>query len=173
MSLFDIIQTVVPGGRLSCDYGLRKAPIRGVKQSWQREFLRDILEFHGGIDISAPLGTPILMKGFPFALLTAGENHPIYGNFAVFETSDKYIINCWHLQNPIQNFNLLRVGSSGASTGPHLHFQVRSKNMPAGTHIDPIYWLDSYVNKSSIPTPGINQRIDNIGKQKKIWELLA
>lgn len=85
---------------------------------------------HGGIDIRATAGTPVVS---PVAgtVIFSGQRGG-YGNFVSVRGTDGYVHNFAHLQGynvqagaPIQAGQQLgRVGSTGNSTGPHLHYEV-------------------------------------------------
>lgn len=85
---------------------------------------------HGGIDIAATTGTPVVS---PVAgtVIFSGQRGG-YGNFVSVRGTDGYVHNFAHLQGynvqagaPIQAGQQLgRVGSTGNSTGPHLHYEV-------------------------------------------------
>ena len=106
-------------GRISSNFGLRSDPFSGEEK------------FHSGIDIAAPSGQAIypIRKGrVIFSGLTQG-----YGNTVVIDHGDGYIAKYGHnLTNlvavgdnvePDQVIAL--VGSTGKSTGPHLHFEIQ------------------------------------------------
>ncbi|MDK2885488.1 MAG: hypothetical protein PWP54_46 [Thermosipho sp. (in: thermotogales)] len=120
-------------GRLTSTYGMREHPIYHK------------VSFHTGIDLAAPEGTPIFSatKG---VVELAGP----YGGYglAVIVRYGKYEIVYGHLSKvcvykgqTISEGELIgRVGSTGVSTGPHLHFEVRIN----GNHTNPIVFLPSY-----------------------------
>nr|WP_221236852.1 M23 family metallopeptidase [Thermosipho japonicus] len=120
-------------GKISSTYGWRVHPIYHRKS------------FHTGIDIAAPEGTPIF-SATNGVVTHAGE----YGGYglAVIVKYGNYEIVYGHMSKvsvykgqTIKKGELLgRVGSTGISTGPHLHFEVRIN----GKHTNPVAFLPSY-----------------------------
>jgi murein DD-endopeptidase MepM/ murein hydrolase activator NlpD len=114
---------------LASGFGVRAHPLN-----------RKIVRHHGGVDLAAPKGSHVrvVMDGrVVFAGVYAG-----YGKLVTVEHHDGRTTLYGHLSeilvNPGQKVaagDLLgRVGSTGASTGSHLHFELRSNNQV----IDPI-----------------------------------
>ena len=99
-------------------------------------FVRGFYAGHSGIDIAAPTGTPILAaNGGP--ILYAGWNSWGYGNTVVighgpFSTlyghMSSLAARCgdWVAAGQVIGY----VGSTGNSSGPHLHFEIRARNVP-------------------------------------------
>ncbi len=114
--------------RWSSPYGYRIDPIAGVKS------------FHTGTDLACPTGTPILavMSG---KVTTTGVNR-VYGNYVIIDHGNGYQTLYAHMSKIIaskgqwvsQGTRIGLVGSTGYSTGPHLHFTVY-KN---GKLVDPM-----------------------------------
>ena len=114
--------------RWSSSYGKRIDPIGGVSS------------FHTGTDMACPTGTPIYaaMSG---TIATAGVSR-VYGNYVIIEHGNGYQTLYAHMSKIIatkgqwvsQGTKIGLVGSTGYSTGPHLHFTVY-KN---GKMIDPM-----------------------------------
>lgn len=106
-------------GRTSSRFGSRRDPIHGHERH------------HAGLDIAAPTGTPIraVMSG---TVVSAGERGG-YGNTVVVEHSDGsrgLYAHCSRLdvaagQRIRAGQPIAAVGSTGRSTGPHLHFELR------------------------------------------------
>lgn len=99
-------------------------------------FVRGFYAGHSGIDIAAPTGTPILAaNGGP--VLYAGWNSWGYGNTVVighgpFSTlyghMNSLAVRCGNVVAAGQVIGY--VGSTGNSSGPHLHFEIRYRNEP-------------------------------------------
>lgn len=110
----------LPQGIVTSDFGLRTSPISGKKH------------FHGGIDIAAPHGTDVLACKNGIVLQTGYDD--VYGNFIVINHDEKNQSLYAHLSEILIKTNdyvssgklIGRVGSTGASTGPHLHFEIRN-----------------------------------------------
>src|SRR5207247_3917566 len=95
---------------------------------------------HDGIDFRAPEGTPVGAAGRGVVEF-AGWNSGGYGNLVVvkhrlgFETWYAHLsrIAAWPGRYVVGHSRIGYVGSTGRSTGPHLHFEVRHHGIP----IDP------------------------------------
>jgi murein DD-endopeptidase MepM/ murein hydrolase activator NlpD len=114
--------------RVSSGYGMRFHPISGVQKA------------HLGIDYAAPTGTPVRTIGdgvVSFAGVQRG-----YGNVIEITHKNQQSTLYAHLsridvrtgQKLSQGDFIGAVGSTGASTGPHLHFEFRDR----GVHLDPL-----------------------------------
>lgn len=120
-------------GRLTASFGSSPDPFKKGKD-------RD----HKGIDLAAPLGTPIFApaEGTVVAATDIYDNKPKYGKVVVIKTAGNVKTLFAHLDNynvkegdQIQAGTLLAtVGQSGVSTGPHLHMETTVK----GTRVDPL-----------------------------------
>jgi murein DD-endopeptidase MepM/ murein hydrolase activator NlpD len=117
--------------RISSPFGWRTHPIYHVRK------------FHYGIDIAAPSGSTIVAAGSG-TVISAGYNGG-YGNFTMIDHGNG-LVSCYAHQSKIlvsrgQHVSagsaIGRVGSTGASTGPHLHFEVRVN----GTAKNPMSYL--------------------------------
>jgi murein DD-endopeptidase MepM/ murein hydrolase activator NlpD len=115
------LRTILPGDRnvrVSSDFGLRKDPISGDRK------------FHDGLDIPAPVGTEIHPVK-PGTVKFSGEQAG-YGNVVIIDHGDgfvsKYAHNAANLVSTGDSVSpatvIATVGSTGRSTGPHVHFEV-------------------------------------------------
>src|SRR5699024_6545282 len=124
-------------------FGPRTHPITGEEES-----------FHTGADFSAPDGTPILAAAD--GTVTVSEFSGGYGGLVLIEhTIDGQTVatayaHSWehgiHVaagDRVTAGQHIADVGSSGMSTGPHLHFEVRDGGTD-GEHIDPAAWLNRH-----------------------------
>jgi murein DD-endopeptidase MepM/ murein hydrolase activator NlpD len=112
---------------ISSDYGLRHDPFTGD------------MKFHYGLDIPASEGTYIhpARKG---TVIFSGEQ-PGYGNVVIIDHKDGFLTKYAHnLSNLVQQGQevdkgsvIAQVGSTGKSTGSHMHFEV----LYNGEHVDP------------------------------------
>jgi len=117
--------------RVSSPFGIRIHPKLGTRR------------MHTGIDIPANLGTPIYptSDGTVISAKWGGG----YGNLVIINHGNNtqtyyahlHEINVTRGQEVTRDEPLGLVGSTGVSTGPHLHFEVRLHNNP----IDPEPWL--------------------------------
>lgn len=109
---------------ITCPFGNRIHPITGLPQ------------FHTGNDIGAPRNTPIhAARGGVVIISTYGNS---YGNYVVVDHGDGYSTLYAHMnsravsegQTVKQGQVLGYVGTTGSSTGNHLHFEVRRNGTP-------------------------------------------
>lgn len=126
-------------GKISSYYGWREHPI-------YKERL-----FHTGIDIAVPYGTPIYAAAAGVVEYSGWSEG--YGNLVIIRHRDNsqtyYGHNLKLLVRKDEQVKQGKViafsGNSGASTGPHLHFEIRIDNR----HVDPLRYLDSnYLNRN-------------------------
>lgn len=118
-------------GAISSPFGYREHPIYGY------------VSFHTGIDISADHGLP-LHPAQAGTVIDAGY-FGAYGNTIIIDHGNHIATVYAHLSDllvsPGQRVKLTtmigRVGSTGWSTGPHLHFEVRLNGKPQ----EPSHWL--------------------------------
>lgn len=109
---------------MASGYGYRRDPIYGTSK------------FHEGMDFSAPIGTPVYATG-DGRVLSAGWNSG-YGNLIEIDHGYNYITRYAHLSEmlvrpgqTVHRGDLIgRVGNTGKSTGPHLHYEVRLNGVP-------------------------------------------
>ncbi len=102
------------------------------------------VKMHAGLDFAAPQGTPIYATADGVVKL-AGNTGNGYGNYVVinhgygYETlyGHQYRIKVKPGERVKRGEQIGWVGSTGKSTGPHVHYEVH-KN---GQHIDPIYFF--------------------------------
>jgi len=105
-------------GRISSTVGLRSDPINGD------------IRMHNGIDIAIPEGTPV--KPVAAGRVVYSGLQPGYGNMVIVQHADGMIsIYAHHLRNMVKSGDrvaretvVARSGSTGHSTGPHLHFEA-------------------------------------------------
>ena len=114
----------VPGyTRISSQYGMRTHPITGV------------YKLHTGVDISAPTGANFVAAND--GVVVKAEYNVAYGNMVVIDhgggISTLYAHGSQILvqvgQEVKRNESVLKVGSTGYSTGPHAHFEVRKNGV--------------------------------------------
>ena len=106
-------------------FGSRVSPVTGT------------VRFHGGLDLAAPMGTEVYASNTG-KVLECGEN-PVYGSFVIIQHDDNWTSLYGHLSavtvRPGERLDagglLGRVGSTGQSTGPHLHFELRQNGRAA------------------------------------------
>ena len=109
---------IVSGGRITSAFGTRIHPITGVEI------------FHKGIDIGASQGNPVY--AYANGTITYAGWNSGYGNFVAIDHGNGMVTRYGHLSaiyvSVGQQVNVRQkigaVGSTGDSTGPHLHFEV-------------------------------------------------
>ncbi len=125
-----LLRTPVDGARLSSGFGRRKHPILGYTR------------IHRGIDFAAPRGTPIVAAG-DGVVEYAGRNGA-YGRYIRIRHNATYKTAYGHMHRIAKGVRpgvrvkqgqvIGYVGSTGRSTGPHLHYEV----MTGGKQINPM-----------------------------------
>ncbi len=117
--------------RISDEYGNRMHPILGVEK------------FHNGLDMAASSGTPIL-AAYDGDVVAADYSGSMGNYIMINHGSGLYTIymHCSALyvskgQTVSKGQNIAAVGSTGRSTGPHLHFSVRLN----GNYVSPWNYL--------------------------------
>lgn len=100
---------------------------------------------HRGVDIAAPIGTPVIAAAAG-VVESAGWNSGGYGNLVQIRHPDGSFTRYAHNQQLLvstgeqvsQGQLIAEVGSTGHSTGPHLHFEI---HQPDGSAINPLEYL--------------------------------
>jgi murein DD-endopeptidase MepM/ murein hydrolase activator NlpD len=119
------------------------APITS-RFGWRTHPLTGSRRFHSGLDIGAPSGSPVVATGAG-TVISAGWNGG-YGKAIIIQHSDTQQTLYGHLseisvqagQTIAQGTVIGLVGSTGNSTGPHLHFESRMPNVAGGwSAVDP------------------------------------
>jgi murein DD-endopeptidase MepM/ murein hydrolase activator NlpD len=111
-------------GYYSSNYGYRVDPITGKST------------FHTGVDLIAPPGTPVLSAAG--GVVSASGFIPEYGLIVDIDHDNGLTSRYAHLSKSLVKVGdvvlkgqpVAQVGSTGRSTGPHLHFEVREKGIP-------------------------------------------
>ncbi|MDP2417222.1 MAG: M23 family metallopeptidase [Hydrogenophaga sp.] len=114
----------VAGVRTGSPFGFRMDPFTG----------RSAL--HTGLDFPADVGTPILAAAG--GVVVVQEYHPAYGNMVEIDHGNQLITRYAHASRVhVKNGDIVKrgqkiaeVGSTGRSTGPHLHFEVWVSGVP-------------------------------------------
>jgi len=96
--------------------------------------------FHEGLDFSAPTGTPIVAAAG--GVVIAAEYHPEFGNMLEIDHGGDMITRYAHASKLFAKVgdivkrgqHVANIGSTGRSTGAHLHFEVRIKGIPQNPH---------------------------------------
>ena len=115
-----LMKTPINGARLSSSFGMRKHPIDGYNK------------MHRGTDFAAPIGTPIMASGD--GIITRARWCGGGGNCIKIKHNSTYETIYAHMKNFAKGIKegirvkqgqiIGYVGSTGKSTGPHLHYEV-------------------------------------------------
>ena len=135
-----LMKTPINGARLSSTFGFRRHPILGYNK------------LHQGTDFAAPTGTPIMASGS--GVVERASWFGAYGKFIMIRHNSTYKTAYAHLSgfakgvrsgSRVQQGQVIGyVGSTGRSTGPHLHYEVlvngkrvnsQKLNLPSGKNL--------------------------------------
>lgn len=120
------------GGTISSDFGTQRAYNDGPYTS-----------YHGGVDLRGPTGTPVYAPADGSVVLA--EPLTVRGNALVLDHGWGMLTGYWHLSTievdvgqRVQKGDLIaRIGSTGLSTGSHLHWEM----WVGGVNVNPMEWL--------------------------------
>ena len=128
-----LIPTMMPviGGAYNSNFGWRLDPFNGQHS------------YHEGIDFAGSLGTPILAAAG--GVVVYAEYHAAYGNMAEIDHGNDLITRYAHASKllvkvgdmVLRGAKIAEMGSTGRSTGTHLHFEVRQR----GVSVNPAQFL--------------------------------
>lgn len=132
-----LMKTPIDGARMSSGYGMRRHPVLGYNK------------MHKGVDFAAPRGTPIYAAGD--GVIESAGRKGSYGNYIRIKHNSKLKTAYAHLHRISKGIRpgvrvkqgqvIGTVGTTGRSTGPHLHYEVllngkhanpRGVNVPTG-----------------------------------------
>lgn len=125
----------VEGGRMTDGFGPRTHPTIGIQQ------------FHDGLDIAAPRGTPVYATadGIVETVIIKYQPNQSYGRQIVIDHGNGIKTRYAHLRNidVVEGEQITRfakigsVGDTGRSTGPHLHYEV----IVESEHQNPLFYI--------------------------------
>jgi murein DD-endopeptidase MepM/ murein hydrolase activator NlpD len=109
---------------LTSSYGMRNHPVLGKRRK------------HNGVDLAAPRGTPVYATAD--GKIEMAQRYSSYGNYVQIAHGGEYETRYAHLSSytvaegdMVHKGELIGyVGSTGRSTGPHLHYEVRLEGAP-------------------------------------------
>ena len=112
-----LMKTPIDGARISSGYGKRKHPILGYNVA------------HRGVDFAAPKGTPVYAAGN--GSIEEKGRKGAYGKYIRIRHANNYKTAYAHLSKFAKTSGRVKqgqtigyVGSTGRSTGPHLHYEI-------------------------------------------------
>ncbi len=119
-----LLRTPINGARITSGFGMRNHPISGYTK------------MHRGVDFGAPIGTPIYAAGD--GVVESATVKSGYGNYLKIRHNNKYSSAYAHLsrfaggvspgKKVKQGQIVAYVGMTGATTGPHLHYEILANN---------------------------------------------
>lgn len=125
-----LMKTPIDGARVSSGFGVRRHPISGYTRK------------HKGVDFAAASGTPIKAAGD--GVIVRADRFGTFGNYVKIRHANGYETAYAHLKGfskaarkgrRVRQGDIIGyVGTTGASTGPHLHYEVH-KN---GSQVNPM-----------------------------------
>ncbi len=125
-----LMRTPIDGARMSSTFGKRKHPILGYTR------------MHKGVDFAAPTGTPIYAAGN--GTVAFAGRHGGYGNYIKIRHNGTFETAYAHMKGFARGIRTGKrveqgqiigyVGTTGRSTGPHLHYEVLS----SGKQVNPL-----------------------------------
>ena len=143
-----LIRTPITGARLSSNFGTRRHPVNGFNA------------MHKGVDFAAPKGTPIIAAGSGVVREAGWKGS--FGRYIRIKHNATYDTAYAHMSRIAPHITagsrvkqgeiIGYVGSTGRSTGAHLHYEILVNNrqvnpmtvrLPTGKQIDPVY-LDDF-----------------------------
>ena len=121
------------------------SPVSGIKSSgfgYRLHPIENKVKYHYGTDFAANTGTAV--TAFADGVIVAAGDSDSYGKYMIIDHSDGYstlYAHCSELCMSCGEVNkgdvIARVGSTGAATGPHLHFELMCND----TYLNPEFYL--------------------------------
>lgn len=121
------------------------SPVSGIKSSgfgYRLHPIENKVKYHYGTDFAANTGTAV--TAFADGVIVAAGDSDSYGKYMIIDHSDGYstlYAHCSELCMGCGEVNkgdvIARVGSTGAATGPHLHFELMCND----TYLNPEFYL--------------------------------
>lgn len=121
------------------------SPVVGIKSSgfgYRMHPIANKVKYHYGTDFAANTGTEI--TAFADGVIVAAGDSDSYGKYMIIDHSDGYSTLYAHCSELCMNCGdvnrgdvIAKVGSTGAATGPHLHFEL----MQNDTYLNPEFYL--------------------------------
>lgn len=123
----------VEGVRLTSDFGMRWHPVVGGRRA------------HKGVDLAGPIGTPVLATAD--GVISKAEWFSSYGLYVAIEHGGALQTRYGHMSRlnvaageRVQKGDVIGfIGSTGRSTGPHLHYEVRV----SGQAVNPVPYMQA------------------------------
>ncbi|MDR2353873.1 MAG: M23 family metallopeptidase, partial [Deltaproteobacteria bacterium] len=134
----------VPTGRFSSGFGYRSSPFSGG------------LDFHQGLDLTAPVGTPVYAPA-DGTVLSSDWSISGYGLMITLDHGFGLTTRYAHLSESLVTVGskvtrgqmIAKVGSTGRSTGPHLHYETILGEVP----VDPLTFMKASLEYQTASLP--------------------
>ena len=145
--------TPIQGFRLTSDYGMRVHPVLGG------------MRMHKGLDMASPVGTPVYATAD--GIVGKADWFGGYGLYVQIEHGGELETRYGHMSRlnvaagqHVHKGDLIGfVGTTGRSTGPHLHYEVRV----AGEAVNPLPYLQAGTFQSSFASAANLPAMDSVG----------
>ena len=121
------------------------SPVSGIKSSgfgYRMHPIENTVKYHYGTDFAANTGTAV--TAFADGVIAAVGDSDSYGKYVIIEHSDGYSTLyahcselCMNCGNVSRGDVIAKVGSTGAATGPHLHFELMHNDI----YLNPEFYL--------------------------------
>lgn len=138
LSMLDlaVTQQAASVARLPTAMPIESYPYLSSSYGWRRNPFNGQMSMHEGLDFSAPHGTPI--RSAAGGVVRTVTVHRGYGNMVEIDHGEGLMTRYAHAKTILVKEGevvtrgqlIARVGSTGLSTGPHLHFEVRKDDKP-------------------------------------------
>lgn len=137
--------------KLACIPAIQPVSNKDLKRTasgygWRSDPIYRVQRFHQGMDFACDTGTPVYATGN--GVVTYAKWQSGFGNFIIIDHGYGYVTRYAHLnainvkvgQKVVRGEEIGKVGSTGKSTGPHLHYEV----MVSNKNVNPInyYFMD-------------------------------
>lgn len=164
-----LMKTPIDGARLTSGFGMRRHPILGYNK------------LHKGTDFAAPVGTPIMASGngvIEVAGVAGG-----YGNYVRISHNPTYKTAYAHMSRFARGVRagirvrqgqiIGYVGTTGRSTGPHLHYEVLAQNVQVDSQSVKLPIRTSLEGKAMAGFKAEKARIDELQRRTPLINAVA
>ncbi|WGF87701.1 peptidoglycan DD-metalloendopeptidase family protein [Marinivivus vitaminiproducens] len=154
-----LMRTPVDGARLSSGFGMRKHPVLGYSR------------MHKGTDFAAPTGTPIYAAGS--GTVVRASRYGSFGNYVLIRHNSQYDTAYAHMSKFARGMKpgvrvtqgqvIGYVGTTGRSTGPHLHYEVHQN----GDAVNPMTVQQAFVDSlTGANLQAFRQQVETIDESR-------
>lgn len=148
------------------------ATCRTITQKFGNKSPRYVSGRHTGLDIGCRAGSPIY-AAHDGTVTFAGYNGP-YGNEVRVQLNSSFLSSYHHMsriaarkgQNVSAGTVIGYIGSTGMSTGPHLHFEIRVNGKP----VDPEPYLSGSATPGNATQVGLSNPVPGLSEAKAVYD---